>query len=84
MELEGNPTDAPHYPGQERFSDGDFSVLGDGDWTADLALLATRAMDLPTREEQVERIRDAVDEGVLPEQAVDALVAAGWTELAED
>ena len=82
-QLDGNPTGIAYYKGQERFSDGAFNVVNDEDWTAELALTACRALDLPTREGQVDRIRDAVDDGLLPLQAVEALVAPGWTELDE-
>lgn len=80
-ELDGNPTDIGYYPGQERFSDGQFQAVDE--WTAELALQATRALDLPDRADQVDRIRDALDDGLLNEQARQALVDAGWTELAD-
>lgn len=75
------PADAPApYPGQERFSDGDFHVVDS--WTPELALRACRADDFPHHStEQLERIRDAIDDDLMPPAAVDALIAAGWTEL---
>lgn len=78
---DGNPTGIAPYPGQERFSDGAFQVVDE--WTADLALQASRALDLPDRAGQVDRLRDALDDGLLNEQARQALVDAGWTELAD-
>ncbi len=76
-ELDGKPDGAPaYYEGQERFSDGQFVAVED--WTAELALRACRADDFAAGSpERVSRIRDAIDEGLLPEPAVDALIAAG-------
>lgn len=56
---------------------GDVSVVP---WTARLALSVARATDLP-HDEQVDAIRTAVDDGLLPEPAVDALIADGFPEL---
>lgn len=66
-----------------RFDDLHLTVVGPDDWTAELALTACRALDLPTREQQVGRIRSAVDDGLLPATAVEALVGNGWRELRE-
>lgn len=55
---------------------GDVEVL---EWTPELALRAAgQRLD---RAGQVAAIRDAVDDGTLSEEAVDVLIAAGWTKL---
>lgn len=81
MKLEGNPTDIAYYPGQERFSDGEFNTVTE--WTPELALRLAGADKLTDRQAQVDQVRDALDDDLLPPGAVAALVAAGWTELAE-
>lgn len=50
-------------------------------WTADLALRVAGVSPDDARDVAVAKIRDAVDNDDLPEDAVDALIAAGWTEL---
>lgn len=52
-------------------------------WTAAMALRAARATGRMSRAERLERIRDAADEGRLPDAAVDQLIAHGFPELAE-
>lgn len=70
-----------HTSAAARFTDSGFHAV---DWTEDLALRAARVNRLLPRGKQLEAIRNAVDapDG-LPEAAVEALVAAGWTELEE-
>jgi hypothetical protein len=51
-------------------------------WTANMALRAARAVDLP-RAEQLARIRSTADEGRLPVAAINALILAGYIELAD-
>lgn len=50
-------------------------------WTEDLALRAARVDRTRSREDQLAQIRDSIDADDLPEQAVDALIDAGWIEL---
>mgnify|MGYP001581964373 FL=1 len=52
-------------------------------WTAEMALRVAGAVGLP-HDEQVQRIRDTVDEGRLLEPAVDALIADGFPELDDE
>lgn len=59
------------------------------DWTAGMAIKAVRGHAGLTgpefaqlgRDDQIQAVRDAVDDDWLPEPAVDALVQAGWVEL---
>lgn len=69
-----------HVSATERFTDDGFHEVT---WTAELALKVAQAGGYPehARAAAVDRIRDAIDDGRLPAAAVDALVAAGWTEL---
>jgi len=51
--------------------------------TEDLALRIARVDRDAPRDRQLEQIRDAIDEGRLYEPQIEALIAAGWTELEE-
>ncbi len=77
-ELEFDSLDEPTESNESRFTDGDFQVIS---WDADMALRLTGANKLPTRAAQVERLQDWINEGDLPDEAVDRLIDAGWTEL---
>ena len=50
-------------------------------WTEARALSRARIDVDASRTAQLDHIRGAVDAGRLPDQAVEALIAAGWTEL---
>lgn len=50
-------------------------------WTEELALKMA-GNPTGTRAQRVDAIRDAVDDDKVPAGAVDALIAAGWRELA--
>lgn len=63
-------------PGSERPT-GFFLVP----WTEQMALRRVRVDDRLPREKQVAQLRDAIDDDVIPEDAVDALIDAGWWEL---
>ena len=67
------------YEGAERFYDSGFHVVP---WTEDMALRVAGVTGL-SREEAVAGIRDAIDDDRLPEDAVYALIAAGWSELSD-
>lgn len=51
------------------------------EWSEGRALSCARVDVDASRAQQLDQIRDAIDAGRLPDQAVDALIAAGWTEL---
>lgn len=62
----------------ERFTDSGFGLVP---WTEDLALRLARVSRSSPRPSQLAQLHAAVDHDVLPPDAVDALVAAGWDEL---
>ena len=51
------------------------------DWSEGRALSIARVDADASRAQQLGQIRDAIDADRLPDEAVDALIAAGWTEL---
>ena len=69
-----------HTSSVERFTDSGFHVVP---WSAELAVRAAGVNVRAPRAEQVQQLRDAIDDDALPDEAVDALVAGGWTELAD-
>lgn len=50
-------------------------------WTPEMALYAAGVDPDASHDQQVSLLRTAVDDDVLPEQAVDALVTGGYPEL---
>jgi hypothetical protein len=50
-------------------------------WTADLALRAARVDAGATRLQRVAALKEAVDRGVLGDEAIAALVRGGYSEL---
>lgn len=68
-----------HVSATERFTDDGMRIVP---WTAELAMRVAGAAGLE-RDQALEQIRDAIDTDRLPPAAVDALIAAGWTELSD-
>lgn len=64
----------PPYPGQERFSDGRFTVK---DWSAELALQALDMADAPRPDQEV-AAQAAEEAAALPPEALEALRKAGY------
>ena len=63
-----------HTSNPERFTDSGFEVVP---WTADRALRFVGVPEGASEGEKLAAIRDAIDSDRLPEEAVDALIAAG-------
>lgn len=76
-ELEFDSLEEDMPSDKSRFTDGDFTVIS---WDADMALRLVGVKDLP-RDEQVRRLQEAINEGDLPDEAVDRLMDAGYAEL---
>jgi hypothetical protein len=72
-ELEGE-----HVSAIERFEDGTFEKIS---WDAEMAFRLLKVDPAWPRQEQLAVFQDAINEGHLPDEAVERLIDYGFTEL---